>query len=187
MEFIGIPSVYERPIACLGLIILWIKMFYFMRVYDSTSQLIRMIIEIVIDMGNFLKVLLIGIIGFTGGLYIMQQGLDNRDSENTRFVGDNFVKAFIYTYRMTLGDFSMDALDDIESKGLMLDYYFIWGIFLIGTMFLVIILLNLLIAIMGATFERVKESIVNLNLREKVLLISENENLFDRARLFKGT
>jgi hypothetical protein len=116
-----------------------------------------MIIEIVIDMGNFLKVLLIGIFGFTGGLYIMQQGLDNRDSENTRFVGDNFVKAFIFTYRMTLGDFSMDALDDIESKGLMLDYYFIWGIFLIGTMFLVIILLNLLIAIMGATFERVRE------------------------------
>lgn len=103
-ELLGLPKTLERPVACLGLIILWIKLFYFMRVYDSTSQLIRMIIEIVIDMGNFLKVLLIGIIGFTGGLYILQQGLVE-GSENYRFVGDNFVKAFIYTYRMTLGDF----------------------------------------------------------------------------------
>lgn len=81
----------------------------------------------------------------------------------------------------------MDALDEIEEKGFLFDYYFIWAIFLIGTMFLVIILLNLLIAIMGATFERVRESIVNLNLREKVLLVSENENLFNRPSLFNGT
>lgn len=60
-----------RPLASIALIILWIKLFYFMRVYESTAQLIRMIIEIVNDMKNFLIVLFIGIIGFTGGLYIM--------------------------------------------------------------------------------------------------------------------
>ena len=53
-------------------------------------------------------VLIIGITAFTGGLYIMQQGLDSRlseDEDGYRFIGTNLAKAFIYTYRLTLGDF----------------------------------------------------------------------------------
>ena len=69
-DLIGLQS-YRRPLASISLIILWIKLFYFLRVFDETSQLIRMIIEIVNDMKNFLIVLLIGIVAFTGGLYIM--------------------------------------------------------------------------------------------------------------------
>lgn len=45
-------------------------------------------------------------------------------------------------------------------------------------------LLNLLIAIMGDTFSRVLENITNLSVREKVMLVSENESLFDRSTLF---
>ena len=63
-----------------------------------------MILEIVNDIKNFLIVLLIGIIAFTGGLYIMQQGIPENES-GYRFVGTNLAKAFIYTYRLTLGDF----------------------------------------------------------------------------------
>ncbi len=73
-----------------------------------------MILEIVNDMKNFLIVLLIGIIAFTGGLYIMQQGLDSRlpeDDDAYRFVGTNLAKAFIYTYRLTLGDFQLDSFE----------------------------------------------------------------------------
>lgn len=61
----------KRPVAAMCLIVLWVKMFYFLRVFDSTSKLIRMIIEIVNDMKTFLIVLMIGVLGFTGGLYIL--------------------------------------------------------------------------------------------------------------------
>ena len=61
----------------------------------------------------------------------------------------------------------------------------IWFIFIFGSLFLVIVLLNLLIAIMGDTFSRVLESIENLIIREKVMLISENESLYDRVEKFK--
>ena len=64
-----------RPTATVCFIVLWIKMFYFLRVFESTSQLIRMIIEIINDIGNFMIVLLIGVIGFAGGLFILQYGL----------------------------------------------------------------------------------------------------------------
>jgi len=67
----NVKSSVNRPIASVCLIILWIKLFYFLRVFESTSRLIRMIIEIVNDMKNFLIVLMIGIVGFSGGFYIL--------------------------------------------------------------------------------------------------------------------
>lgn len=39
---------------------------------------------------------------------------------------------------------------------------------------------------MGDTFSRVLENITNLSVREKVMLVSENESLFDRNALFKS-
>jgi arsenate reductase-like glutaredoxin family protein len=39
---------------------------------------------------------------------------------------------------------------------------------------------------MGDTFGRVNENIANLSVREKALLIEENEHLFDRNVIFKG-
>lgn len=50
---------------------------------------------------------------------------------------------------------------------------------------MVIVLLNLLIAIMGSTYENVQNQLQNLSIREKALLVSENESLFSRERLFK--
>lgn len=40
---------------------------------------------------------------------------------------------------------------------------------------------------MGDTFGRVLENITNLTIREKVLLISENEALFKRSEIFKNS
>jgi len=60
-----------RTSASLGLIILWIKLFYYLRAYDQTSQLIRMIIETIKSIKNFMFILFIGIFSFSGGFYIM--------------------------------------------------------------------------------------------------------------------
>jgi hypothetical protein len=64
----------RRFFAALSSLLLWIKLFYFLRTFESTARLIRMIIEIINDMKNFLIVLLICICGFTNGFYIIQQG-----------------------------------------------------------------------------------------------------------------
>lgn len=173
-----VPNVVNRPIASLCLIVLWVKMFYFLRVFETTSRLIRMIIEIVNDMTNFLIVLTIGILGFSGGFYILQQGTSS--AENLYPVGEVPMNV-IWTYRLAMGDFQIDFFDELGSQT---DYVLAWILFVVGTLFLVIVLLNLLIAIMGDTFSRVLENITNLSVREKVMLVSENESLFNRATLF---
>lgn len=48
-----------------------------------------------------------------------------------------------------MGDFGLDTFADFKNP---FEAIFIWAIFLVGSLFLVIVLLNLLIAIMGASF-----------------------------------
>lgn len=134
---------------------MWVKLFYYMRAYDSTSQLIRMIIETVKDIRYFLFVLLIGIFGFAGGFYILQFGLANlqKDSDSTDhlFVGTNPILAVIYIYQLVMGNFNLGNYPEYEGVNTF-EFYFIWFLFVVSCLFLVIVLMNLLIAIMGATF-----------------------------------
>ena len=77
LDLMGNMQSVLRPVASSTLIIVWIKLFYYLRAYDSTSKLIRMIIEICKDIRYFLLVLFIGIFGFAGGFYILQFGLSS--------------------------------------------------------------------------------------------------------------
>ena len=95
---------------------------------------------------------------------------------------ESYPMSIIYTYRLAQGDFDLDFIDNLVG----VDYILGWLLFIMGSLFLVIVLLNLLIAIMGDTFSRVLESITNLTVREKVMLISENEALFERNLLFQS-
>jgi hypothetical protein len=117
------------------------------------AALIRMIIEIIADMKYFLGVLIIAIIALANGLFIAA-----RNHGEERFTG-NFIMTIIYSYRMGIGDFDTA---DFEGNSETLIYIF----FMLTTVFIMIILLNLLIAIMGDTFDRVQETAENSMLRE---------------------
>lgn len=89
--------------------------------------------------------LVLGILSFANAFYILDQGTKEPIS------GESFVQSVIYIYRMGLGDFSTDGYDASKYAILM------WMLFLMCTIFVQILLLNLLIAIMGDTFEKVQE------------------------------
>ena len=64
------------------------------------------------------------------------------------------------------------------------DVVLVWFIFFLASIIIVIVLLNLLIAIMGDTFSRVLENITNLQMREKAMLVAENEVFYNRRTEF---
>lgn len=68
---------------------------------------------------------------------------------------------------MNLGDFNLDYYDQTEFSA----YY--WALFLMSTMFILITLLNLLIAIMGDTFDRVMEVAKESQLKQICQFIDE--------------
>ena len=98
-------------------------------------------------------VLVIGIFAFTCGFYVLQQGVGDMANyvEGGGSLPGDYFQSFIYSYRLANGDFDYGFFDDLPTA----DYYLAWFLFVFGSLFLIIVLLNLLIAIMGDTFGRV--------------------------------
>mmetsp|Transcript_24427 Transcript_24427/g.24008 ORF Transcript_24427/g.24008 Transcript_24427/m.24008 type:complete len:85 (+) Transcript_24427:2512-2766(+) len=48
---------------------IWLKMLYFLRIFESTGYLIMIIIKVIIDMKFFLMILLLTILAFADSFY----------------------------------------------------------------------------------------------------------------------
>ena len=82
-----------------------------------------------------------------------------RNLNNDLFNGKTYFNAFIYTYMNSLGEFDTDNFGGT-------DKYILFTIWYLNVLIALIVLLNLLIAIMGDTFDRVRENSENNMLRE---------------------
>lgn len=102
-----------------------------------------MIFEVIKDMRYFFLVLLLTIIAFGDSLLSISYG--NQESE--RFT-TGFIDSIIYTYRMILGDFDTSAFGSVATPLVMI-------LFLLCTIFNMIVMLNLLIAIISESFAKV--------------------------------
>ena len=151
-------------VAAISVLILYFKLFYFLRIFFSTIYMVRMIIEIISDMKYFVCVLILSAAAFGNAFYILA-----RDSpiDEDNLSGSNFIDTFIFSYKMGLGDFSTDRFE--QEKGEMF-----WILFLLNSLIILIVLLNLLIAIMGDTFDKVQETRENLMFKELINIIHLN-------------
>jgi hypothetical protein len=122
----------------------------------------------------FVLALLIAIMAFANTFYI----LGKNGEEN--FAGSSIFDSFIYTYRMAFGDFDTDNFDT-EDEAL------IWILWFINTLIVLVILLNLVIAIMGDTFDRVQETQESTMLKEFTNIMRENAFMIPKSLLYKDT
>jgi len=75
--------------------VIWLKIFYYLRIFRPTSSFIRMIVEMFKDIRIFLLIFFIGIFAFANFYYILDQG----NSEKVVGVyGGSYTGAVIYTY-----------------------------------------------------------------------------------------
>ena len=84
----------------------------------------------------------------------------------------NFVNALIYVYKLCLGDFHTENFTG-ENQGI------IWIVFFAGTFILQITFLNMLIAIMGDTFDMVMEQKAEFSMKERIEILSDFKILID--------
>ena len=137
----------QRIVIAIVTLFMWLKFLYFFRFFDQTSYLIRIVVEVVIDMRNFLLVLLFMIIGFGNSFYVLSLG---NSTDETIFIG-SFVDSILFSYRMVLGDFDTEAFGATAVP-------LAWILFLLFTIFNMIVMLNLLIAIISDSYARVAAS-----------------------------
>lgn len=112
-----------------------------------------------------------------GGSFLILANNNDKDIEESQFI-KTFSQAFIYSYRLGLGDFDLDPYS-VSTNSIILHILFI-----LSSLFSAVILLNMLVAIMGESFNRVNETAENQRVREHLQLIVENDFLINRRRVF---
>ena len=139
-----------RVVMVFAALLMWLKLFYLLRVFFTTAFLVRMITEIVRDMKWFVFLFLLSVGAFANTFYIL-----SFNSGEGHFVEKNFFIALAQSYKMGLGEFEIEDFSTTE--------YLLW---FMATLVMLIVMLNMLIAIMGDTFERVQESSESSMLKE---------------------
>lgn len=89
MDFIEIDGHFIRPFSSICVMFFFLRLFYFLRIFNSTSTLIKTILEITYDIRHFIFVLAIGTVGFGTTFYVL--------SNNNTDIGDNkqFIDDFV--------------------------------------------------------------------------------------------
>jgi len=67
-------QLWREYLQSLAAILMWFKFIYFLRCTSTTGWLVRMIVEVMKDMGSFLIVYFITIMAFSDAFYSMSQG-----------------------------------------------------------------------------------------------------------------
>lgn len=125
---------------------LFLKFFYFLRIFNRTAYLIRIITNITYDVQYFLYILIIAIFGIATGFLILSRSNPPED----QYVS-SITESIFYTYRMAIGDIDVDNFGEKN-------VFFSQAVFVLATILVMILLLNILIAIMSDTFAEIKET-----------------------------
>jgi len=128
--------------AAVASVFLLALMLRYLQGISSLGPLVRNITYIVVDIGPFMMLLFLILFGFANAFNIMF-------SQSSLKSFDGFPRSFMSTFAMMLGGFNLEDFDDSSQPELM-NILFIIFMFLVN-----IILLNMLIAIMSETYNRV--------------------------------
>lgn len=83
------------------------KQLYFLRIFEATGYLIRMLTTVIWDMKIFILILFIIYFGF-GEAFLR---LSESSGEEAVFI-KNYADAWVYAYRLSLGDTATDTFHD---------------------------------------------------------------------------
>ncbi|OMJ79063.1 hypothetical protein SteCoe_21010 [Stentor coeruleus] len=151
-------------------ILYWARAVTYFRIFDKTRYLIRMIIETFSDIVPFLLIFFTATFTFSLLFFITNQS-------------DNLALTFVYTYKLNFNDFSGFLSDDWSTQNFNTMF---WVIFFISSILNSIVLLNMLIAIMSDTYDRVQEDQVVADCKEMAGLIMQAEGMiFWRRKISK--
>jgi hypothetical protein len=162
-------------IGSVAVFIMWVKLFYWMRLFKPFSAFIRMITEIIKDIQVFLVMLIIALGAFANIIFVLN--INRKDSACTddpscgpiydSVVGFAPIDALIHAYLTGLGDFNKDNYSSENSA-------VVWVMFILATIIVQLIFLNLLIAIMGESFSRITAIMQQSTLKELCAIMEDH-------------
>jgi hypothetical protein len=144
--FNGLSDEFETFCLTMAILLNWLRMISFYRLFSGTRYLIRMIIEIVKGMAPFLVIFLSQVATMTISVAAMRE--------------QDFEDAWEVIYRLSYANFELEYVEHNERI-----------MFMICSMVLTLVMLNLIIAIMGDKYGRVQQRSAIEDERERLLWI----------------
>ncbi len=119
----------------------------------------------------FFIILIMSIFAFGNSFYVLSQAYPNKE--------DRFIKSYpeglTFTFRLLLGDFETENFGDDH-------IYLVWLLFSLASIFLIVVLLNLLISIISESYSNIQLNAKNSMYKELASLIYDNYFLTDYER-----
>jgi hypothetical protein len=162
---------------------MWIKVFYWMRLFPDLAYYVKLISQTILDSMSFSLLVFIILISFANFFYIINKNNPPDGDVNyvTEITGYSFLDAILDVYLMgALGAFETSTFQNGFGAKFAIPMLFL------ATFFISIVFMNMLIAIMGETFAQVQESAEENGLLERVNLINDFIWLIDLRKIFKG-
>ena len=111
------------------------------------------------DIIPFMLMISILIAGFSNILFILnlvdesasEEEQQQQKSVIAQMFSYDFANAFVHMYNLAIGDYDTD---NFENKGITIKL-FLWIVFFLATFMLQVVFMNMLIAIMGNTFDEI--------------------------------
>ncbi|CDW91027.1 wd-40 repeat protein [Stylonychia lemnae] len=168
IDYMDIDTAIQRPLYAIATLIVWLKSLYYLRIFRNVGYLTSMIIQVVQDMVYFFIILMMTLFAFGNSFFILSQANPDRES---RFI-KTYPEGLSFTFRLLLGDFDTQKFDDSNE-------IILWALFTTASIFLIIVLLNLLISIISESYNKIQLNAKNSMYKELASLIYDNYFLTD--------
>ena len=145
-------------------LLMWIKLFYFMRLSEATGHFITMIARVFTETKVFFQLYLALVLSFSTSLFILNDKAPK-----------GYAEVFFGTYMIGMGEYDVD-FDSASTAPLIMGF-----IFFAFTIAINIVMLNVLIALVSKAYEDVTGDAEMANYFERVNLIRENRMLVSKS------
>ncbi|GMH58532.1 hypothetical protein TrST_g1037 [Triparma strigata] len=188
LRFSGVDD-WATVCFALALPLSYLNTLYYMQGFEGSGQLVRMILGIIRGIGSFMLILVVCMIGFAFGFYILYEagpgeyasaggsGSGEGDVVDGPYGMDTPWMAMFSGFLLLLGDFNVEEFNASVNFGTTL------LLFVVFMFFINIVMLNLLIAIMGDIFDNIQENANSEFLFARAEIIIEIENMLSPKEL----
>ena len=136
-----------RTLGGVTISLLWIKMFYWMRLFSKTAYMIKLITTTIFDLKKFLYIVTIICAAFVSLFFTLSCNLTHEDRLERpyfdRHTGFRLPDVMISVYLISVGEFFTENFSEPPNS------YILWPAFLACNFLISIVFMNMLIAIMG--------------------------------------
>lgn len=173
-----------KQLASINALFLWIQLLYWARAFPSTAFYWEMIRETLNDIKEMLLILAIFLLAFGSAIYFLDtKGKVEGEPDDWQLVAEAFgprlFDAILGQYLLGLGEFNFENFNDNPSKNML------WILFCSATFITQITIFNMLIAVMGETFQRVYEAKYVTSLKTNTEIVQEFKHLLPNRSFWK--